>query len=881
MSDVIGRGVIENVVDNTKLNAGINEAKRTVRSLGDASRDSNTKASQSIDRYVKRLEVQNATLGKSERETELYKLALRGASAEQLKAADTALKLTEAYHRGEVIGNRIRTGFIATAAAGTLAIGVITGMAISGLNAADQLNDLSVRTGIAVEQLAGLSYVAKLGDTDLQGLADSISKLSMNMGKNGEKFRALGVDARDPLEAFKQFADIFNAIEDPQTRAALGAAALGKSWQSAAPVMAEGSKRIGEMVEKGTRLSGVTQDLADDASRLNDELDTLKFAASGLSTKLAGEMVPAFTQILTAIKTAYEESGKLSALWTGMGALGAFLFTDEFASNTVKIKKLRDELGGLESERKQAEASPAVGIVSRYLFGEGKVSDYDKRIASVKSQIKGLEDAMKPQKVVAPPKTKEQRERDAKKEAEDRKRAQAFINDENKRNAAEAAQLSKAQLDLEVSSLRTASEYKIAIYANSERIISARRAAGLIDEKDFFTSRINMLQLQTSAQEEALQGEIDLLRQQDLTGKDSIDNLKRIAEAQAKLTTLRENSVASLEVLSIQETAQLQAIEQGWRDAEDAATEYLNSIRNGFSRELSGMGLGNTERDRRDGRAQIEDRYTQQRRELERSRRDAEFAGTFGAEAQKRYDSELDRIRRFQSAALSEYDNYFAERLRLEGDWSIGASDAINNYFDNARNVAAATEDLFANAFGGMEDALVSFVTTGKLDFKSLADSIIADVVRIQMRQALSGLMGGGGSSSGGAIFGLLGMAMGAFSGAGAAANPGAGANGLVNWTASNPLLAGRAIGGPVSANQLYRVNEKGPELLNVAGKQYLMMGNQSGSVDAKGGAGGTVFSPTFHIDSRTDRAAILQDVRRATQEANAQFADRMARSNA
>ncbi|WP_028102455.1 hypothetical protein [Pseudoduganella violaceinigra] len=40
-----------------------------------------------------------------------------------------------------------------------------------------------------------------------------------------------------------------------------------------------------------------------------------------------------------------------------------------------------------------------------------------------------------------------------------------------------------------------------------------------------------------------------------------------------------------------------------------------------------------------------------------------------------------------------------------------------------------------------------------------------------------------------------------------------------------------RELGGPVSANAAYRVNERGPELLKVADKEYLMMGNQPGSV--------------------------------------------------
>ncbi|WHZ20695.1 MAG: hypothetical protein OJF55_002844 [Rhodanobacteraceae bacterium] len=50
----------------------------------------------------------------------------------------------------------------------------------------------------------------------------------------------------------------------------------------------------------------------------------------------------------------------------------------------------------------------------------------------------------------------------------------------------------------------------------------------------------------------------------------------------------------------------------------------------------------------------------------------------------------------------------------------------------------------------------------------------------------------------------------------------------------------GKASGGPVSAGSLYRVNENGPELLSVAGKDYLMMGNQGGSITPRGkfGAG-------------------------------------------
>lgn len=46
----------------------------------------------------------------------------------------------------------------------------------------------------------------------------------------------------------------------------------------------------------------------------------------------------------------------------------------------------------------------------------------------------------------------------------------------------------------------------------------------------------------------------------------------------------------------------------------------------------------------------------------------------------------------------------------------------------------------------------------------------------------------------------------------------------------------------------MYRVNERGPELLQVAGKQYLMMGNQSGSVKSTSESGGKTVQIVQHI---------------------------------
>ncbi|MDX1699242.1 MAG: tape measure protein [Melioribacteraceae bacterium] len=79
-------------------------------------------------------------------------------------------------------------------------------------------------------------------------------------------------------------------------------------------------------------------------------------------------------------------------------------------------------------------------------------------------------------------------------------------------------------------------------------------------------------------------------------------------------------------------------------------------------------------------------------------------------------------------------------------------------------------EDVMVNALKGMEDALVEFVQTGKLSFKDLADSIIADITRMIIRQQitapLAGALGGAGAGSGNLISGAMAMFAGAQHGA-------------------------------------------------------------------------------------------------------------------
>ena len=82
-----------------------------------------------------------------------------------------------------------------------------------------------------------------------------------------------------------------------------------------------------------------------------------------------------------------------------------------------------------------------------------------------------------------------------------------------------------------------------------------------------------------------------------------------------------------------------------------------------------------------------------------------------------------------------------AQRAALDASTAFGdgVKRALEDYVATAQDAASVAEEVTTRAFRGMEDALVSFVTTGKAEFGDLVDSILADITRLAVRQAITG----------------------------------------------------------------------------------------------------------------------------------------------
>ena len=130
------------------------------------------------------------------------------------------------------------------------------------------------------------------------------------------------------------------------------------------------------------------------------------------------------------------------------------------------------------------------------------------------------------------------------------------------------------------------------------------------------------------------------------------------------------------------------------------------------------------------------------------------------------------RVRSGVTQTTNEYQNQSSalERLLGQGNRTFsGLQNGMNQLGRTAGNVGNTINNVFVNAFSSLEQALVQFVQTGKLDFKQLINSILADLARMVVQMLITrpllgffgGLFGGfsgfGFGFSGGGIAGSFG----------------------------------------------------------------------------------------------------------------------------
>ncbi|EFR4657769.1 phage tail tape measure protein, partial [Salmonella enterica] len=165
-------------------------------------------------------------------------------------------------------------------------------------------------------------------------------------------------------------------------------------------------------------------------------------------------------------------------------------------------------------------------------------------------------------------------------------------------------------------------------------------------------------------------------------------------------------------------------------------TEEESRVRQQHAMALATMGMGDQQRGRYDERLKIQQQYQDK---LEQLKRDSKAKGTYGSDEYRQAEQELQAS---LDRRLAEWADYNAKVDTASGDWTLGASRALDNFMAQGSDVAGMTENVFTNAFNSMADGIANFTLTGKMDFRSFTVSILADLAKMEARIAASKLLG-------------------------------------------------------------------------------------------------------------------------------------------
>jgi lambda family phage tail tape measure protein len=813
MTEIVGRGVIQVSADNTQLKAGIEDAKRSVRSLGGDIGKSvaagSKSAQRSIEQYVKRVEFSSRTLGKSFRETKLLELAERGATAAQLARADAALKTADAFKKQqkETTLAAGAASYLVRTLTPLLSIGAFTRLVLGANDALLAIKDLSEATGATIPNISALENIGRRTGTTFESVGGILVKFNQALkeadGKNdgSRAIQAIGLDAEklkklDPAEALRETALALQGFADDGNRARLVQELFGKSVKEAGPFLRE-------LAEANGLVATATREQVAEADKFNKNLRELRTNVGDAVRALTQDLVPALNDVFASIRGNRAAGGFFKEL---KDEISANLVTDELRVTVSNIETLQLALsrdpGNPALTKRLAELRAEAAELSKQAFRTAddlkKFAGVAKPLPAATSEVDSENQRLLGRKPAPSVKfsgggggkekdpfgdaVKSLREQIAlvgKVTELEKISEQIILGKYGKISAAHAGLLKSlaAELDLR-QDLQAQQEARLGVdlaaikrdldgmtgaYSAAESVLEAQRDAALISEGEYYGAKLAFIRLNTDAQVQALQAENARLGQEKKTGAELIRQQEQLADNEARIAILRAQGASQTEVLGIQQKRAADLIRQGFEEAEAAAQSYLDSIKRAQQIELKGLGLGNRERGRLRDRSQLEDRFDDQRQQLASQRRAGQIT-------EQQYAEELNRIQRFQAEALRNYDQYYGDLEKKRGDFAVGAQEALSNYIDSARDIAGQTEELFTNAFQGLEDALVEFTKTGKLNFKQLGDSILADINRILIRKNITEPLASAiqeGFSSGGGLGGLLQKGLGALLGGG------------------------------------------------------------------------------------------------------------------
>jgi hypothetical protein len=294
------------------------------------------------------------------------------------------------------------SGLTAITVSATAAAAALVGAVKSAADYGDQLDNMSQRTGVAVEELAKLQYAAKLSDTSSEALGKGIGNLSKLMvaaaggaEESSKLFEKFGINLRNADGTMRS--TIRGAIRSRRTfsrrcrtarkRPLMAMDFFGKKLgQELIPLLNQGSAGLRAMGDEAERLGLVLEfgEQAKAAADFNDNLDRLGQLSRGVAVSIGNALIPALNNMLAKLNDANRAD---LSIWQILGALpkqGEDVAT-QLKQASAELEKLKAQRAELQKQNLADGGSTDTSAIENAIAAEEKRVEYlklqNKRIA--------------------------------------------------------------------------------------------------------------------------------------------------------------------------------------------------------------------------------------------------------------------------------------------------------------------------------------------------------------------------------------------------------------------------------------------------------------------------------------------------------------------
>lgn len=257
------------------------------------------------------------------------------------------------------------------------------------VNAADELNNVSERSGIAVESLSELKFAAELSNVSFEELQKGLVAFAKAVDGLDKSFERIGLDPKQfqsVEQALDAVADKLAKIEDPFAQAAIAAALFGKNGVALLPLLKQGAAGIQAFREEAKRLNVViSSDFAKSADQYNDNIQKLGNAWDGFARDIASGPLQVLTQLTEKLLAASKAGGSLPR------GIDIVTSVNPFGDTLKQLQEVRREIEALEKQANDVSLSGDSGEFGFFGGLTSKADELETKLKRSRETLKFLE----------------------------------------------------------------------------------------------------------------------------------------------------------------------------------------------------------------------------------------------------------------------------------------------------------------------------------------------------------------------------------------------------------------------------------------------------------------------------------------------------------